>query len=199
MAVEKWRHYLQRQEFTILTDHKSLSYPTEQNLHSEMQRKAMTRLTGLQFRIVYKKGKDNVAADALSRVAHVHVLQAVSMVKPDWIQEVLNSYATDSKAQQLLSQLAITSSNSAGYSFTDGIIRYKSQIWIGHNLALQTKLVASFHSSSIGGHSGIKASYHRLKSQFAWKGMKQSVEDFVKQCAIYQQAKHTNNLPARPL
>ena len=140
-----------------------------------------------------------MAADALSRVAHVHVLQAVSMVKPDWIQEVLNSYATDSKAQQLLSQLAITSSNSAGYSFTDGIIRYKSQIWIGHNLALQTKLVASFHSSSIGGHCGIKATYHRLKSQFAWKGMKQLVEDFVKQCAIYQQAKHTNNLPARPL
>ena len=62
-----------------------------------MQRKAMTRLTGLQFRIVYKKGKDNVAADALSRVAHVHALQTVSMVKPDWIQEVLNSYATDSR------------------------------------------------------------------------------------------------------
>ena len=26
MAVEKWRHYLQRQEFIIVTDHKSLSY-----------------------------------------------------------------------------------------------------------------------------------------------------------------------------
>ena len=39
MAVEKWK--------TILTDHKSLSYLAEQNLHSEMQRKAMTRLMGL--------------------------------------------------------------------------------------------------------------------------------------------------------
>lgn len=47
MAVEKWRAYLQRQEFLILTDHKSLSYLNEQNLHSEMQRKAMTRLIGL--------------------------------------------------------------------------------------------------------------------------------------------------------
>lgn len=55
MAVEKWRHYLQRQEFVILTDHKSLSYLQEQNLHSEMQRKVMTRLMGLQFKIVYKK------------------------------------------------------------------------------------------------------------------------------------------------
>jgi len=85
MAVEKWKHYLQRQEFTILTDHKSLSYLAEQNLHSEMQRKAMTRLMGLQFKIVYKKGKENVAADALSRVPHLHTLQAVSLVKPDWV------------------------------------------------------------------------------------------------------------------
>jgi len=83
MAVEKWKHYLQRQEFTILIDHKSLSYLAEQNLHLEMPRKAMTRLMGLQFKIVYKKGKENVATDAQSRVAHLLTLSAVSLVKPD--------------------------------------------------------------------------------------------------------------------
>ena len=36
MAVERWRPYLQLQEFIIKTDHKSLSYLSEQNLHSEM-------------------------------------------------------------------------------------------------------------------------------------------------------------------
>jgi hypothetical protein len=36
MAVEKWCPYLQRQEFIIQTDHKSLAYLKEQNLHSEM-------------------------------------------------------------------------------------------------------------------------------------------------------------------
>lgn len=57
MAVERWRPYLQRQEFIIRTDHHSLSYLTEQNLHSEMQHKAMTQLMGLQFKVIYKKGK----------------------------------------------------------------------------------------------------------------------------------------------
>jgi hypothetical protein len=64
----------------IRTDHKSLAYLTEQNLHSEIQRKAMTRLMGLQFRVVYKKGKDNLAADALSRAGHLLAIQAVSQV-----------------------------------------------------------------------------------------------------------------------
>ena len=112
MAVERWRAYLQRQEFIILTDHKSLAYLNEQNLHSEMQRKAMTRLMGLHFKIIYRQGKENVAADALSRVAHLMSLQAVSSVQPAWIQEVLNSYTTDPQAQQLLTRLAISSPDS---------------------------------------------------------------------------------------
>ena len=89
MAVEKWRQDLQRQEFIIRTDHKSLAYLNEQNLHSELQRKAMTRLMGLQFRMVYRKGKENLAADALSRVGHMMVIQAVPVVQPQWLQEVL--------------------------------------------------------------------------------------------------------------
>jgi len=156
MAVEKWKHYLQRQEFFILTDHKSLSYLSEQNLHSEMQRKAMTRLMGLQFKIVYRKGKDNIAADALSRIQHLNILQSVSMVKQDWIHVVLNTYATDSRAQ-VFRQLAIQSPNATGYTLDNGPITYKSKIWIGNNSALQTKLLAAFHSSAIGGHSGTKA------------------------------------------
>ena len=195
MAVERWRHYLQRQEFIILTDHKSLAYLQEQNLHSDMQRKAMTRLMGLQFRIVYKKGKDNLAADALSRVAHLHTLQAVSMVKPDWLQEVLHSYTTDPRAQKLLTQLAIQSPDMAGYSLDNGVIRYKNKLWIAQNSALQTKIIAAFHSSAIGGHSGTKATYQRLKTHFAWKGMKMAVEDFVRQCSVCQQTKHSNHPP----
>jgi hypothetical protein len=36
MAVEKWRPYLQRQEFIIITDHKSLAFLNDQSLHSDL-------------------------------------------------------------------------------------------------------------------------------------------------------------------
>jgi hypothetical protein len=174
MAIEKWRPYLQRQEFMILIDHRSLSYLNEQNLYFDMQRKAMTRLMGLQFKICYKQGKENLVADALSRVAHMMALQAVSQVQPQWILEVLNFYATDAQAQELLSQLAVSSPNSSGFSLDKGLIREGPLIWIGNNSALQTKLIAAFHSSAIGGHSGVNATYHRLKNLFLWNGMKAS-------------------------
>ena len=122
MAVEKWRQYLQRQEFVIITDHKSLSFLNEQNLHSDMQRKAMTRLMGLQFKVVYRRGKENLAADALSRLGHLMAIQSVSSVQPVWVQEVLNSYATDAQAKALLSHLAISSPDAQGYSLQTGLI-----------------------------------------------------------------------------
>ncbi|WVZ51461.1 hypothetical protein U9M48_002607 [Paspalum notatum var. saurae] len=177
MTVEKWRSYLQRNEFIIRTDHRSLTYLTEQNLHSELQRKAMARLMGLHFRVVYRKGKENVDADVLSRVAHLFALQAVSVVQPVWLQEVLNSYAADAHAQQLLAQLAVSSPDSNGFELVDGLIKHKGLIWI----ALRTKIIAALHSSPIGGHSGTKATYYRLKKLFGWKGLRSDVDEFVKQ------------------
>ena len=180
MVVEKWRHYLQRQEFTIVTDHKSLAYLNDQNLHSNMQRKAMTRLMGMHFKIVYRQGKENIAADILSRVAHMMAVQAVSTVKPTWVQEVLNSYATDPQAQQMLAKLAIFSPDAIGFSVEQGLIKHKGNIWIGQNSALQTKLIAAFHSNPLRGHSGVPATYYKIKKHFSWKGLKQDVESFIK-------------------
>jgi hypothetical protein len=45
LAVTKWKPYLQ-QEFTILTDHKSLVHLGEQKLHEGMQQKAFVKLLG---------------------------------------------------------------------------------------------------------------------------------------------------------
>jgi len=61
---------------------------------------------------------------------------------------------------------------------------------------MQTKLIAAFHSSALGGHSGVNATYHRLKKLFIWPGMKSDVDSFVKQCQICQQSKHSHTHPS---
>lgn len=190
MAVDKWRPYLSRGPFVIKADHKSLSHLDDQVLSTDLQKKAMAKLIGLQFKFQYKKGVDNKAADALSRVARNFELQALSTCHPTWLQEVVNSYASDAKAQELLNQLAISSPNETGFSLEGGLIRKKGRIWIGDNVALQTKIIHALHNFAVGGHSGTQATYHRIKKSFYWTGLKAAITSFVQQCSVCQHAKH---------
>ena len=105
---------------------------------------------------------------------------AVLVVQPQWVQEVLNSYTTDHHAQQLITQLSVSSLDANGYNLHQGLIKHKDLIWIGNKSTLQTKLIAAGHSSAIGGHSGVNATYHMLKRHFVWKGMKTNVDCYIK-------------------
>jgi hypothetical protein len=89
MAVTKWKSYLHHKEFTILIYHKSLVHLGEQKLQEGPQQKAFLKLLGLQYKIVYKKGLENKAADALSRQGPQHELQALSGSIPKWIEIVI--------------------------------------------------------------------------------------------------------------
>jgi hypothetical protein len=66
-----------------------------------------------------------------------------------------------------------------GFSLEKGLIKYHGKVWIAHNSALQTMLINAFHASAIGGHSGIKATYHRLKQLFHWKQLFHSGVTFL--------------------
>lgn len=191
LAVDHWRSYLQYAEFLILTDHKSLMNLTNQRLHTSWQQKAYTKLLGLKPKIYYKKGNHNGAADALSRCDHGEPLEAaaISICKPTWLEEVAEGYLHDAKSAKLLAQLSIQNLEDSPYKLKDGLIRYKGRIWLGHNSALQNKIFGALHDSSIGGHSGFPVTYRRIKTLFAWPGMKKQIKLKVKECSICQQAK----------
>lgn len=179
MAVDRWRPYLLRGPFVIKTDHKFLCHLDTHVLDSEMQKKAMTKLIGLQYHFQYKKGVDNKSADALSRVGQFFACSSVSLVQPPWIKEIVNSYAVDMQAQKLLQELAVISPNDQGYELVGGLIKHKGRVWIGENSALQTKIIAAFHCSAIGGHSGVQATFQRIHKLFVWSNLRNSVQEFV--------------------
>ena len=68
LIVEKWRPYLLGRHFAIKTEHFSLKYSMEQKITTEFQSKWLSKLMGFDYEICYKKGKENVVADSLSRI-----------------------------------------------------------------------------------------------------------------------------------
>lgn len=73
-----------------------------------------------------------------------------------------------------------------------GVIRHKGRIYVGKDSTLRNKLLKALHSSAIGGHSGRKASYQRIKRIFYWPSLKQDVDSFVAQCPVCQKNKGEN-------
>ena len=46
-----------------------------------------------------------------------------------------------------------------------------------------------FQISLVGGHSGFLKTYHRVKKEFFWDGLKTDVQRFVAKCLVCQQNK----------
>lgn len=180
LAVQQWRSYLQSGEFVIRTDHKSLVHLTHQRLHTDWQQKVLTKMMGLQFRVVYKKGILNGAANALSRRPHVDSeLYSVSQIQPVWLDQVVASYANDTSALDKIQKLVVDPASVPHYTLSAGILCYDNRILVGEDSATQRQIIAAFHDSPIGGHSGFPVTYRRLVSLFKWTGMKLAVKEFV--------------------
>ncbi|XP_042032226.1 uncharacterized protein LOC121778901 [Salvia splendens] len=66
-SVQKWRQYLLGREFVIRSDQRSLKELLHAIVQTPDQQLYARKLMGYKFRIEYKKGSTNRAADALSR------------------------------------------------------------------------------------------------------------------------------------
>jgi hypothetical protein len=190
-ALKCWRHYFLGSKLIIKTDQQSLKYITEQRVAEGIQHKLMLKLLEFDFSIEYKKGKENLVADALSR--QFCQFLSISVAKPMWIKEILASYTDDTMIKPLLEQFIITPPPPGSpYTIQAGVLRYKGNIMVGSNTPLRQKLFEALHSSAVGGHSGMRASYHRVKKIFYWPGMKKDVETWVAHCPVCQRSKHEN-------
>jgi hypothetical protein len=190
-ALKKWHPYLIGRHFKVKTDHDSLKYFLEQRLSSEEQQKWVTKILGYDFEIVYKKGKQNVVADALSRKDEdvEAFLCAILIIQPDWIIEARDEWKNDEKVWTLIQRLQQDSSASDTFTWKNDSLWYKDRLYLCKNSQLKQKVLLELHTSPVGGHSGFLKTYHRVKKDFFWDGLKTNVQRFVAECVVCQQNK----------
>lgn len=84
-----------------------MKYLLEQRVSTPSQQKWVAKLMGYDYTIAYKSGKENLAADALSRCPvsqEVHLL-TLTTISSDFLERVETSYANDDQLSELRQQL----------------------------------------------------------------------------------------------
>lgn len=106
-ALKTWKYYLMGKHFIIRTDHKSLVYLKHQNLiDSTRVARWLDFLAQYDFEIQYVKGKDNSAADALSRYPELSAIEINHIYVDRIIENNIEFNAMDNaQALQTLSKM----------------------------------------------------------------------------------------------
>ena len=87
-----WQHYLWPKEFVIHSDHESLKFLKSQTNLNKRHAKWVEFIESFPYVIKYKKGKENVVADALSRKVALLTRLEISVL---CLEEIKTLYADD--------------------------------------------------------------------------------------------------------
>ena len=75
------------------------------------------------------------------------------------------------------------------FSWKNDSLWYKDRLYICKNSKLKQNILLELHTSPLGGHSGFLKTYHRVKKEFFWDGLKFDIQKFVAEFLVCQQNK----------
>ncbi|RVW31621.1 Transposon Tf2-11 polyprotein [Vitis vinifera] len=166
-AIRTWRPYILGRKFFIRTDQRSLKYFLEQRVATSEQQKWVAKLLGYDYEIIYRPGRENSTADALSRRPNSPLLNPIFISQVSLWDDIRKAATTDLYMKKIFQQAAHDPT--------------------GHY---------EFHDSKVAGHSEVLRTFKRLAQQFYWPSMYKNIQDYIQQCATCQKTKSETLAPA---
>jgi len=195
-AVRHWRPYLWTRPFVIRTDHCSLKYLLDQRLSTIPQHTWVSKLFGYTFEVQLRPGRQNAAADTLSRRDEGDELavHAIATSRPefalfdDFRRESEQLPSIIAKRQEIQDGIA-----GATWSMADGFVMHRGRIFVPDESTLWPALLHQAHGT---GHEGAQKTLVRLRASFYNPHASRKVREFVKSCTTWQRNKTEHLHPA---
>ncbi|KAF3630335.1 putative 60S ribosomal protein L7-3-like [Capsicum annuum] len=191
-ALTTWQHYLWPTEFVIRMDHESLKHLRAQDKLNRRHAKWIEFLETFHYVIQYKKGKDNVVADDLSRK---HVLVSTLSSKLMGFESLKSLYPEDPhfapiyrESEELERDRWVTDKGSHPYTKFDGYL-FKGRRLCVSSSSWREFCVRKAHNGGLMGHFGVEKTLKILEEQFYWLRMHKDVARICGQCVECKGAK----------
>ncbi|KAK8554939.1 hypothetical protein V6N13_016193 [Hibiscus sabdariffa] len=182
-ALEIWQHYLLPKEFVIHTDHEALRYITGQHKLNKRHAKWVEFLESFPYVIHYKKGKENVVADALSRRYVLLNCLDSHLIGFAYIRELYGNDPDFCEKFNACEKCAV-----GKFYRHDGYLFKENRICIPQG-SMRDILLREAHEGGLMGHFGVTKTLQTLKEHLFWPKMRRDVERFCERCVTCKKAK----------
>lgn len=200
-AIERFRCYIELQEFEVVTDHSSLVWLMRQpNLKGRLARWVL-KLQYYKFTISHRKGKDNIVPDALSRM-HEGNISSVELIAPEIDLESI--HFLDKDYVTLRKKIEENESSYPDIKIMDRYIYIRTnfatgvvdvddnswKLWVPEGL--RNDILKRFHDSVLASHGGIGKTLNLIRRYFFWPKLATNVKTYINNCSICKSTKATN-------
>ena len=211
-AARKWPAHCSGKEVKFYTDHQPLKHIKAQKDPRGKRARWLLELESYNYVIEYISGKENAAADAMSRISssgpetcqdekeysHIYTTSSYTVDTSKILAAQLKDPDYKYVKAQLSANNAINKGPFKGYknieiSIDNGILMKGQRYMIPK--AITELIIQEYHCQQ---HVGAENTVLLLKTRFYWKGLSRQVKKLVENCRICRQCKHLPN-PKAPL
>lgn len=208
-GLDNWRAELQGSphKIEIVTDHRALEYfMTSKNLTARQARWSEI-LSQFFFQIMYRPGRQNASADALSRreqdtniqdeikreIRYKPLIQnqdlseeVVKDLNVCFLEsfKVIDAVLAANKSHESLQDLRQKVDTNEHLSMDDGILFFKDRLVVPMVDNVRTELIRQVHDQLSNAHAGRNKTYQELISRYFWNGMRKDVERYCRNCHL---------------
>nr|BAF99128.1 pol polyprotein [Pyricularia oryzae] len=190
-------------KFCVFTDHQALIYWSTKKLLSARQIRWADYLANFDITFKYRPGKDNVAADALSRKtvdnptvkARAVLDRTMALIPPEKINfqpgeppPTINNLEPSAPQGADLVALILEENLKQNLGRHDSLLTVPETTQDG-KIFLRTALIREAHEPKIFGHGGQNKTLSRLKKDYWWPDRNRDVKRYIKNCRECQRNK----------
>jgi hypothetical protein len=164
-GCKQFRQYIWGRKFTIVTDHKPLTWVFKMKDPNSRLMRLKLKLQEFDYTIVYKKGKENANSDGLSRMFSETGPEGAAVNTLTQGTEDIGTMPDSEEPRERR-----RGADESEEAYTDLSEKEKLEI------------LKEIHDSPIGGHAGVTRTYRKLKHFINWQCMNDDVENYIRKC-----------------